>query len=496
MSHRILAGVILLLPMINATRADDAPIPIGSRLELMVDGHLVESFTGDARLVLHHPVPQGIALDHDAPWEGSGSNYHTVFRDGDLYRMYYRGAQFTIADGKLREDHPAVTCYAESRDGIRWEKPNLGLFDWDGSKENNIIWTAGRSTHNFAPFKDTRPDVPEDRRYKALAYAPRGGGLAAFASPDGIRWRLLSEEPVLTDGAFDTQNIAFWDKVRGEYRAYYRGFRDGYRDIRTATSQDFLSWTDGRWLEYPDAPREHLYTNQIRPYARAPHLLVGLPTRYKERGWSDSMKALPEREHRELRAGVQPRYGTALTDTLLMTSRDGTTFRRWNETFLRPGPERPGTWNYGHLYTAWGLVETAPTIAGMPDELSIYATEGGWTGSDAQLRRYTLRIDGFASTRASVPGGEMRTKLLTFEGKELVLNVATSAAGFVQVAIHDIDDKPIEGFGINDCSPVFGDALERTVTWKGGSDVSQLAGRPVRLRFVLKDADLYSLRFR
>lgn len=242
MFYRLLTTAVLLLSVVGATRAADPPLPIGSRLELMVDGYLVESFMGDAQRLLHHPVRQDIALDHDAPWEGSGSNYHTVFRDGDLYRMYYRGAQFTVTDGVLKEDHPAVTCYAESRDGIHWEKPNLGLFEWNGSKENNIIWTEGRTVHNFAPFNDSRPDVPEDQRYKALASAPDGRGLAAFASSDGIHWRMLSDEPVLTKGAFDSQNLAFWDDARGEYRAYYRDFRNGFRDIRTATSQDFLNW--------------------------------------------------------------------------------------------------------------------------------------------------------------------------------------------------------------------------------------------------------------
>ena len=179
---------VIHLVLAAAAGADDKPIAIGSRLELMIDDHLIESFQGDARQQLHHPVAREIALNHDAPWEGSGSGYHTVFRDGDLYRMYYRGAQYNIVNGKLREGHPQVTCYAESRDGIHWEKPKLGLFDFEGSKENNIIWAGDRATHNFAPFKDTRPDVPADERYKAFAYAAKGRGLGVLASADGIRW--------------------------------------------------------------------------------------------------------------------------------------------------------------------------------------------------------------------------------------------------------------------------------------------------------------------
>ncbi len=111
------------------------------------------------------------------------------------------------------------------------------------------------------------------------------------------------------------------------------------------------------------------------------------------------MKALPERENRENRAGASTRYGTAVTDALLMASRDGVKFRRWNESFLRPGIERDGTWNYGHQYLAWHLVETKSALDAAPAELSLYATESYWTGSSSLLRRYTLRLDGFVSPR-------------------------------------------------------------------------------------------------
>ena len=470
------------------------PVTIGSRLELMVEGHFVDEVMGSAKLKLHHPVAGQIVLKHDAPWEGGSSNYHTIFQDGDLYRLYYRGAHYNLEKGKMTPAHPTFTCYAESKDGIHWEKPKLGLFEFEGSKENNIIWTEDPSTHNFAPFQDSRPGVPPDQKYKALASSPKKKGLAAFVSPDGIRWRSFAENPVITDGAFDSQNIAFWDQTRGEYRAYYRDFRDGFRDIRTATSKDFLNWKGGDWLDYGKAPRAHLYTNQIQPYPRAPHLFLGLPTRYANRGWAGSMKDLPDLEHRELRASINPRYGTALTDLLLMTSRDGKNFHLWNEAFLRAGPERPGNWNYGNLYTALGLVLTSSRIEGTPDEWSIYGTEGGWTKTN--LRRYSIRLDGFASINSTVEGGELRTRPVIFQGKNLFLNLSTSAVGFIKVAIRDLDHKEIEGFGINDALPVFGDSIERKVGWKGDPDLSKLAGRPVRLRFVLKETDLFAFQFR
>lgn len=153
----------------------DEPIDMGSRLELFVDDHLIEKMTG-AQLVLHRPVPREVAIVHNKPWEGNICFYHTVFHDGDLYRMYYRGAHHDYAIGKVTHQ---VVCYAESDDGIHWRKPELGIVEFDGSKKNNIIWN-GVGSHNFAPFKDPNPACKPDEKYKALG---RGrGGLVAFKS--------------------------------------------------------------------------------------------------------------------------------------------------------------------------------------------------------------------------------------------------------------------------------------------------------------------------
>src|SRR5690606_5053220 len=95
--------------------------------------------------------------------------------------------------------------------GLTFNKPKLGLHEFDGSKQNNIIWT-GVGTHNFAPFRDSHPDCPAESRYKALGGLPSQGGLFAFHSADGIHWSLMHEEPVVTQGAFDSQNLAFWDE--------------------------------------------------------------------------------------------------------------------------------------------------------------------------------------------------------------------------------------------------------------------------------------------
>jgi hypothetical protein len=179
-----------------------------------------------------------------------------------------------------------------------------------------------------------------------------------------------------------------------------------------------------------------------------------------------------------------------------MTSRDGLTFHRWPEAFIRPGPRTRESWVYGDNYPFWGMIETPSATEDAPPELSLYATEGYWEGTSTEIRRYTLRIDGFVSLCAPLSGGEVVTKPLVFEGGNLALNLETSGAGSVQVEVQDAEGKPIEGFSLEDCPPILCDDLRHTVRWTGpGGDLRPLAGKPIRLRFVLRDADLYSFQF-
>jgi hypothetical protein len=474
-----IASLVLASFMACASFAVDATA-VGSRRELFVDDALIERMEG-AELRLHHPEPREIALVHDAPWEGSGSGYHSVFKDGERYRMYYKAWQLDVsAAGVKTNAHPLFCCTAESDDGIHWRKPELGLNEFNGTKANNIVIASGKfgeanaDAGHPAVFKDDNPAAAPDARYKAIIRSATPKGLLAFKSADGLHWSPMQETPVITDGAFDSQNLAFWDAERGVYRAYWRIFTAGvtdeknwkpagHRAIRTATSKDFLHWENQADLTYTDSPAEHLYTNQVKPYYRAPHVLIGFPTRYTERGWSESMRALPEREHREWRAKANQRYGTAITEGLFMASRDGVRFKRWNEAFMRPGIEREGTWNYGQQYIAWQVVETKSALEGAPNELSLYAGENYWTGTSSAVRRYTLRLDGFVSVNAPMRGGELVTKPITFTGSKLALNFSTSAAGSVRVEIQDADGRALPGFALDDCEETFGDSIEREI---------------------------------
>ena len=500
------------------------PIDIGSRLELMVDDYLEARLGGGARRSLNRPVPREIALHLDAPWEGNASGGFTVFEDGGRYRMYYRGQNFEYSDGKLSSPRGKWVCYAESADGIHWERPELGLVAFEGSKKNNIVMDGEEILNGmFSPFRDGNPACAADARYKAFVLLERGGarGLWAYGSPDGFEWSALSEGPVITKGLLDTQNLGFWDGARGEYRAYHRnefrrertgeepygslevcegggglrGSRYG-RDIFTATSSDFVNWTDSVFVNYNEGRPSELYTNQIRPYYRAPHLFLGFPTRYVERAWSESLEELPELAHRRMRAEISERYGAALTDGMFMSSRDGYSFDLWPESFIRPGLRPRDNWTYGDNFQSWGIVTTPSAISGSQDELSFYVREGYWRDEASSLRRYTMRVDGFASVQAPLSGGELVTKPVVFAGNRLRVNFSASAAGSVRVEIlRDQMDTPVAGFGLDDCIELLGDDLERVVRWSGGPDVGGLEGVPVRLRFVLQDADLYSFQF-
>jgi len=426
---------------------------IGSRLELMVDSWLLDELRG-VELVMHHPQP---APPSASPLKGY---YMTVIKDGDLYRAYYRdlaaGYEGPFGNGNAGE----ITCYAESRDGHTWTYPQLGLFDVNGTHGNNVVLAhAAPCTHNMTPFLDTRPGVPAGERFKALGGLYEGpvSGLVALVSADGLRWRKMGEEPVIRseERAFDSQNVAFWSEAEGCYACYYRTWLGEARAIARTTSADFRRWTAPAVME-PVVPGEQLYSNNTQPYFRAPHTYVALPTRF-----------LPERGNS--------------TDILLMTSRGGARYdRHFREAFLRPGLD-PERWGNRSNYLALGLVPTGR------DEMSIYHGPAG--------RRYTLRTDGLASLHAGYLQGQATTKPFCFAGKALALNYATSAAGSVAVEIQGPDRRPLPGYGLADCRPMFGDEIAGPVRWRGGPDVSRLAGRQVRLRLVLQDADLYSLRF-
>jgi hypothetical protein len=495
--HRLILIVLLLPAMVLSNvvvGAESTPhevIEVGSRRELFFDRFLIDTMT-NATLRLHRPVDRGPVLAFDKPWEGPFSGYATILHAGEKYQAYYRGAP--TAEKKDTGDHQVV-CYAESDDGIHWTKPSLGLFPRPGAATTNIVLAdAAPDTHNFSPLIDTRPGVNPAERYKAIGgyHEP---GLSAYVSPDGIRWKRLRDGPVLTRGdvgfkegsksiVFDSQNVAFWSDAEGKYLLFYRVYKEGKRRIARVESDDFLAWKAPTLMEYrrgnEPAPIEQIYISQTQPYFRAPHVYIATSARFMQ-----GRRAITAQEAEAIR--VNPRYFNDTSDAVFMTSRGGGVYdRTFMEAFIAPGVGAEN-WTSRTNYPALNVVPTGP------HEMSLYVNQN-YGQPTSHLRRYSLRLDGFASVRADYDGGEMRTKPLRFRGSKLLLNFATSAAGGIRVEIQDEGGTPIPGFTLADCRELIGNDIERAVTFASG-DLRRLAGQAVRLRFVMKDADLYALRF-
>jgi hypothetical protein len=475
-----LVGVAALPAAARAVQpgGEHAPVEIGSRRELFVDRLLIEALGGEARLRLAQPRDEGVVLPFDAPWEGAFCGYCTVLRDNERYLAWYRGLPQSGKDGSDAE----VTCVAESRDGVTWHKPRLGLFEVRGARDNNVV-LAGMApfSHNFCPMRDTAPGVPAEARFKAVG-GTSASGLAAFASEDGLRWRKLRAEPVFRDGAFDSQNVPFWSAHEQRYCLYFRVFKDGIRRIARTTSADFLNWDPPVLMEYGNAPVEQLYTNQTLPYMRAPHISIAIAARF-----FPGRQVLSAEQARAIQ--VDPQYFSDCSDGILMSTRGGNMYDRAHlDAFVRPGIGL-NNWVSRTNYPALGVVQTGPT------EMSFYVNQN-YGQPTAHLRRYSLRLDGFASVNAPWEGGELVTPPVIFKGNVLSLNFATSAAGGIWVELQDARGLPLKGYGMEDSQETIGNEIERVVHWRQGSSVARLAGTAVRLRFRLKDADLYAFQFR
>ena len=434
----------LAAPLLStAALADDVP-NIGSRRELFVDRFLVGELN-NATLKLHTPQ----LMPAVSPPRPHG-HYATVLKGEDKFQFYYRGDTKPgnhWKQGWEQYHDGEVTLYAESSDARHWTLPNLGLYEHATFPAGNIVlMNEFLVNHNFTPFIDTRPGVPAAEKYKALgglAYQPhswpprekRGlGCVKAYVARDGIHWKKLRDEPVIPEEwgkYFDSQNYAFWSESEACYVCYFRRFIQGRRGIARTTSKDFVTWTPYVEME-ANLPQEHLYTACTQPYFRAPH------TR-----------------------------GGAKYD------------REFTESFIRPGIGADG-WANRANYAAIGIHQTGPA------EMSLFLTGG---------RRYTLRLDGFVSVNAPLEGGEFITKPFAFAGSKLEINYSTSAAGQLRVELQDASGKPIPGFTLDDCEPIWGDHIAEVVKWKWSPDLASLAGKPVRLRFEMSDADLFSMRF-
>lgn len=488
------------------------------------DDSLIDTRFTDAVLSVNHPVKTDVVLEMGEPWEGTGSSCFCIFRDGDIYRMYYLG--YTCFDPNMGGN--INLCYAESSDGIHWEKPSLGICEYNGSRDNNILMM--HLYDNMSIMKDENPNCPPEERYKALmntsqpeqypGYVPAETRLdipknmsrelfyyldkrclVYLSSADGIHFNV---QRILHQGySYDSENSVHWNPHTGKYYLYFRElhtntqpadprFNEGWpvRGIMVMESEDFVNWSEPKRLDFMGGEDVPLYFNCIMPYPYDTRYYIGFPTRYNERKeWTPNFDRLCNAEQRRKWYQQDKRFATAITDCLFMSSKDYYTWYRFDEACIVPGPEDGTNWLYGDCYPALGgLIETPSRFEGEPNELSIYLDN---YHDPAQLVRYVYRRDGFASVKAPYKPKTLCTKAFTFEGEMLTMNFRTSARGCVYLKIVDEYNHPIEGY---ESWELFGDALDRIIDFP--KPLADLQGRTVRFVFTMQEAEIYALYLR
>lgn len=506
-------------------------INIGNRREVLWDDYLVDREKTSARLVNHKPQKKELVCTLDKPWEANHLSYPHFIKLDDTYYMYYISSlPLTEEQKKEYQDETKgtydkanhfVICVLTSKDFQNWERPNLGFYEFNGTYENNVVLsqkitgTFDEAFDNAFVFVDENPDCPADEKIKALCMCyefskpfPDCRELWCYTSPDGLHfkrgWKMM-DGSVPNGGIFDSLNVAWYDKDEKIYKCYMRGIHKRFendediRDVRFSESKDFKTWTNPTSLKFGDSIDYPLYTNNVQKYYRAPHMYIGFPTRYVERKvWNKNFEQLGGETNAAVRKELMkkwgPRTGLAVTDSIFMCSRDGENWKRFDGMFMGPGLEHERNWFYGDSsYPMYNLRETPCEFPSKENEISMYMHEGARTGKGAYLYRYTLRLDGFASYHSDFETSVVTTKPFIFEGKELSINFETSAIGSVFVDVLDMDGKLMEQY--RSCE-LFGNAYDRTVWFGESADVSELAGKPVRLRFTMSDADIYSFVFR
>jgi hypothetical protein len=480
---------------------DDRFVQQGKGIEFMV--HPPQK-TGD-RVIVSEP---GLAL----------GGYHSVLYDAGVYHLWYTAG--------------GCVLYAQSSDGIHWEKPNLRLVEAASDKSTspppNLVLGRGAGgvkggTHGLMVFVDPKASASE--RFKLVANPDEFGDLLQiFSSPDGLHWKhaftnVITYNTAVKPHHLDSQNVIFWDDRIQKYVAYFRkNMREPGSQGRTVarsetTNLSFFAEVDDcpvviqadpEHVVHSDAPSKErialldIYTNGALRYPWADDAYLMFPTEYYHYGG----QIAEFRKEAPVNAGV--------LDTCFASSRDGIKWQRYDH---RPfvGLGMKGEFDSKRIYMVYGVVPAANDRELYMYYLGTSATHG-WDRNDqnnrllasadaaptepAAISRVVLRRDGFVSVRAAFAGGEFTTPLLRFAGEQLLLNVDTSACGELRVELQDEKGQPIPNYTLQDCDLVHtANEISRVVKWKGESSLKDLAGKPARLHFVMRDLDLYAFQF-
>ena len=503
-------------------------IDVGSSKQLFVDKMFIDSSTG-VELVMNPPYQtREPVLVLDESWETQpearlGRSGNSVVKEDDgSIRIWY-----SVDDPGNDERY---VSYAESSDGIHFTKPVLDLIDVGGTTANNAVIPS--QIGGSSVWID--PNAPPEERYKTQAkvYSPEvWGQFHMHTSPDGIRWKLF-ENIRIGRGGWDTQSIVSWDPRIGRYVLYTRywvakrhGTAEGnesYRTVRRLESDDLRRWDNQSIVMWPDEVDMATYETSVplrptgpdSPQGRVPMDYYGaLVFKYPdaETGvyimlahanwcWYDSELVVTsvrddlEVERQETRTLQLP----SRFDTRLAVSRDGKSFQRCGgrKPFMRPGPEG----SFSSRMT-WEM----PNPIRVGDELWIYYAGVNWDENRtvdpaAQSRlsgidRAVMRLDGFVSADADYSGGELLTPSIRFSGSRLELNVDTGAGGSVLVELQHDNGQPVPGYTEQEATFICGNSVRMPVCWGERQDVSELAGKPIKIRFKMRDCKLYAFQF-
>lgn len=478
--------VVSLLCVGRPARAE--ALDVGDRTQLFIDDRFMAESQG-MTLRVNPPVKAGPAIQPDKPWEAGEIGFCvSVAKDADEYKIWY------LAHDAANAYH---VCYARSADGITWEKPKLGLIEYGGSKDNNIVMAGVVETTVFID-----PVAEASKRFKAVAAMhwpdPKKAGLYVWTSPDGLRWtcgpRVLPFLP-------DTANQAFYDTRLKKYVANIRVWAP-LRMVGRVEMEDILK-------PWPYQPLDKPYFIWGTDKIAVPSREVPIVFAYDQRDpvpsdhynaaciqypWAADAYFMFPSAYRHYPEPPVGKWGNdGLVDIQMAVSRDGVHWSRpTREPYVPMGME--GTLDCGQLYMAVGIVRSGDAI------FQYYGgyrnTHGAPAGTHGGgICRLLQRPDGFLSADAAYDGGQFTTPVLRFSGNRLVLNVDGSALGTGKVALLDASGKEIPGFGLAQCDQIEGNSVRKVVHWKGQSDLGSLRGKEVRLGFSMRAMKLFSFRF-
>lgn len=474
------------LPLLFQSRTAP-PFSLGTRKHLFIDNALIERMDSTIKFTANPPRRFEVTdFRNTRPWEPTPRmgaaipDICSFWDEGDEIRMLYSNS------GMWGGKEPAI-CLAVSSDGLHWEKPDLGLHEWNGSTRNNIVL---RNALQGSAIKDPNPEAAGDQRYKLMAWLLKRG-IYIFSSADGVHWQRneTAALPFDPDGSCEI----FWDDQAGLYRSYLRAASP--RETPFIGRRIAYAKTDAVMRPWPFRPvTEPLWGFTLpRPAADELPLIDTAGEVYRMKAvkypWApDVYLAFPWRHVENIRPG-----------SILMVSRDGENWQRYETPFYFSSG-----WELDGKVVLEALMEQGMIRRG--DDILQFGTvrftehggamyggvEHDGSGFD-RLLQLRQRLDGFVSLDADQASGRILTRPLTFAGKVLELNVC--ARGLVRVALRDRHGKPLPGFGLDDCEPIQGDAVQFAVTWKGGSDLGRYIGKIVRIEFELHDAKLYAFQF-